>query len=73
MVRDQRTSSEAAKARNLTYEFMRDFYPCPSCRTNFLAQYADCSDRVCDVDAGGPEVPKFGLTLSQDGIFCLSV
>lgn len=56
MVRDQRTSSEAAKARNLTYEFMRDFYPCPSCRTNFLAQYADCSDRVCDVDAGGPEV-----------------
>jgi hypothetical protein len=53
MVSDQ--AAQAGEARDLIHDYMRDFFPCPKCRTHFLEHYAACAYRVCDVGdtAGG--------------------
>ena len=47
------SDAQAVDARDCIYEFVRDFFPCPSCRSHFLEQYEACEHGVCDVGAGG--------------------
>ena len=45
------------KARDLIHEFVRDFLPCPPCRSHFLEQWDACANGACDVDdAAGLQV-----------------